>query len=103
MDRNGQAKAAATTGAKPHQHAIKVSNHCLSPGRYSRKTVVSKIKLPPEPNAARAVNAPRAYQLGEAPATIAKIEQLNSEKLKANRRPITSAPVNSVSFYLRFD
>jgi hypothetical protein len=79
--------------ALPEHTAINVRSHCLSPGRYSRKTVVSSTKLPPDPKAARAVKAPKAYQLGEAPAQIAKSEQLKSETLKANRRPITSAPV----------
>lgn len=92
-ERNGQANAAATTGANPHQHAIRVSSHCLSPGRNSRNTVVSRIRFPPDPNAASAVNVPSTYQLGEAPAQMAKMEHVKRDTLKANLRPITSAPV----------
>lgn len=49
FDRMGHAKAAAMTGARPHQHAISVTSHCLLPGRNSRKTVVSRTRLPPAP------------------------------------------------------
>lgn len=97
IERNGQAKAAATTGAKPHQHAMFVNTHCLLPGRYSRKTVVSRMRLPPLPKAARDVKAPKAYQFGEAPAQMAKTEQLKRETLNANRRPMMSAALKSIS------
>jgi hypothetical protein len=71
---------------------MSVSNHCLSPGRNSRNTVVSRIKLPPDPNAAREVNKPKTIQFGDAPAQMAKTEHIKRETLNAMRRPITSAP-----------
>jgi len=61
-------------------------------GRYSRNTAVSNTRLPPAPNAERQVNRPSTNQFGEAPATIAKAEQMNSETLNAMRRPMMSAP-----------
>lgn len=60
-------------------------------GRYSKNTVVSKIRFPPPPNADRATNSPSTGQLGAAPAAIAKMEHMRSEVLKAVRRPMMSA------------
>jgi len=55
------------------------------------KTVVSMIRLPPPPNPRRAMKTAREAQFGAAPATVANIEHMNSETLKANRRPMISA------------
>lgn len=52
---------------------------------------MSSTKLPPEPKADREMNSPRTIQFGDAPASIAKIELIINEKLKANRLPIRSA------------
>lgn len=43
-------------------------------------------------NAARPTKVARAIQLGDVPATMAKIEEEKREILKAKRRPMTSAP-----------
>jgi hypothetical protein len=77
--------------AVPHQAAMRVNNHCSLLGRYSRKTVVSSTRFPPAPNALRHVNNPRTIQFGAAPATIVKTLEMNSDTLKANRRPMISA------------
>ena len=61
------------------------------PGRYSRKTVVSRTRFPPAPKALKQTNKPKMTQDGEAPATIVNIDEMSREKLKANRRPIMSA------------
>lgn len=75
----------------PHQHAKNVNTHCFSLGKYSKKTVVSMIKFPPAPKPTRAIKRPSAGQLGIAPATMVAEEQINSEILKAYRRPTISA------------
>lgn len=80
------------TGARPHQQAISVSSHWKRPGRNSRKTVVSSTRLPPAPKAVNETKRPSTYQFGDAPATIANMAHRNSEQLKANLRPMTSAP-----------
>ena len=49
------------------------------------------MRLPPAPNADKDVNKARTIQFGEAPATIAKIEQINKEVLKASLLPMMSA------------
>lgn len=81
-----------TSCPTPHQHAIKVKTHCLLDGRYSRKTVVSNTKFPPAPKAEAHTKNPRDALLGDAPATIAKVEQMKREVLNAVRRPMISAP-----------
>lgn len=91
FENKGQAKAAGKRGAKPHQAASVVISHCLLAGRYSRKTVVSSTRFPPEPKAANETNSPRTIQLGEAPAQMAKIALMNKETLNANLRPMMSA------------
>jgi hypothetical protein len=75
----------------PHHAAISVNSHCSLLGRYSRNTVVSSTKFPPAPKALKQTNNPSVIQDGEAPATIVKTDETNSEKLKAKRRPIISA------------
>lgn len=55
------------------------------------KTVVSIIKFPPPPNPSKAMKTAREAQFGAAPAIVANIEHINSETLKANRRPMISA------------
>lgn len=75
----------------PHHAANQLTIHCLLEGRYSRKTVVSRIRLPPAPNAAIAMKKPSDSQLGDAPATMVKMEQMKRETLKAILRPIMSA------------
>jgi hypothetical protein len=52
--------------------------------------VVSIIKFPPPPNPRKAMKTARAVQLGDAPAMIVKIEQINREMLKEYRLPIIS-------------
>ncbi len=81
----------------PNQAAIVLRTHCLLEGRYSRNTVVSRIKLPPAPKAAAAMKKPSDSQLGAAPATMVKMEHRNSDMLKAVLRPMMSAkkPQNS--------
>ena len=49
------------------------------------------MRFPPAPNADRDTNKPRTGQFGEAPAAIAKIEQMNKEVLKASLLPMMSA------------
>lgn len=88
---NPQAINPVTACPIPHQHAKNVSTHCLLPGRYSKNTVVSKIKFPPAPKPTRAMKNPSAPQLLMAPAMTADKEQMNSVTLKANRRPMMSA------------
>lgn len=82
---------------EPHHAAISVTSHCCLLGRYSKNTVVSRTRFPPAPNALSEMNKPSTIQFGEAPATIVKTEEMNSETLNAKRRPITSAdmPQNS--------
>jgi len=46
---------------------------------------------PPEPKADKHTNKPSTNQFGEAPATMAKTEQIINEVLNANLRPIISA------------
>jgi len=65
--------------------------HCLFDGKYSKKTVVSIIRFPPPPNPKKAMKMARAIQFGAAPATVAAIEQMKREQLKAYRLPIISA------------
>ncbi|KAH3684152.1 hypothetical protein WICPIJ_004882 [Wickerhamomyces pijperi] len=55
-EKNNQVDKYAKTIPKDHQAAMKVTNHCLEDGRNSKKTVVSKTKLPPEAAADRATN-----------------------------------------------
>jgi hypothetical protein len=76
---------------RPHQAASQVRTHCLSDGRYSRNTAVSRIKLPPPPNPTMAMKNASDCQLGAAPAAIPDIEQMNNETLKAKRLPMMSA------------
>lgn len=90
---NPQAINPAIACPTPHQHARNVSTHCLSPGRYSRNTVVSKTKFPPPPNPTSAIKNPSEPQLGIPPAAMAAREQTNSDTLKACRRPTTSAEI----------
>lgn len=68
---------------KPHQQARKVSTHCFVDGKYSKNTVVSRIKLPPPPNPTTAMKKPSDGQFGAAPAIMAAIEQMNREMLNA--------------------
>jgi hypothetical protein len=68
---------------KPHQLARKVRTHCLFDGKYSRNTVVSRIKLPPPPNPTIEMKKPSDGQFGAAPAIMAAIEQMNREMLNA--------------------
>lgn len=75
----------------PHHPAISVSNHCFLLGRYSKKTAVSSTRFPPAPKALRQTKRPSTIQLGEAPATMAKMEHIISEQLKAHLRPMMSA------------
>ena len=75
----------------PHQAAISVRSHWSLLGRYSRKTVVSRTRFPPAPNALKQMNNPKVIHDGEAPATTVKIDDTNKETLNANRRPIMSA------------
>lgn len=70
-------------------HILKT--HCLLLGRYSRKTVVSSIRFPPPPNPIRAIKNAREFHDGDAPDAIHAAAQMNSDVLKANRRPIISA------------
>jgi hypothetical protein len=58
---------------------MSVTIHCLLPGRYSKKTVVSSTRLPPAPNPLSAMKVPSEAQFGMAPARRAAIEQINSE------------------------
>ena len=68
-----------------------LSTHCLCDGRYSKNTVVSRIRFPPPPKPNSAMKTPKDAQFGAAPAIVVKIEQMNSDTLKANRLPIISA------------
>ena len=65
--------------------------HCLFEGRYSKKTVVSRMRFPPPPKPKRAIKTAREGQFGAAPATVAKMEQMKRDTLNANRRPMISA------------
>lgn len=60
-------------------------------GRYSKNTVVSRMRFPPPPNPSKAMKTPREAQFGAAPATVVNIEQMKRDTLKANLLPITSA------------
>lgn len=75
----------------PHHAARQLRIHCLFEGKYSRKTVVSKIRLPPAPKAAAAMRNPRDSQLGAAPAAIVNMEHRKREMLNAILRPMMSA------------
>lgn len=77
----------------PHQAAMSVSIHWRFPGKYSRKTAVSSTRLPPAPKALKHTNTPNTSQLGLAPATMAKMEQITKDTLNAILRPKTSAPI----------
>ena len=52
---------------------------------------MSMMRFPPAPNADKDTNKARTIQFGEAPATIAKIEQMNKEVLNAILLPMISA------------
>jgi hypothetical protein len=78
-----QAMKPAIDCPRPHQLAKNVNTHCLSPGRYSRKTVVSRMRFPPPPKPTQAMKKPREAQFGMAPARMAEIEQMKREMLKA--------------------
>jgi hypothetical protein len=65
--------------------------HCLFDGKYSKNTVVSRIRFPPPPKPNNAMKTAREAQFGAAPATVAKIEQMKRDTLNANRRPMISA------------
>lgn len=52
---------------------------------------MSKTRFPPAPKAARLTNSPRTGQFGDAPAIMAKIEDIINDTLKANFLPIMSA------------
>jgi hypothetical protein len=58
---------------------------------YSKRMVVSRMRFPPAPKAAKATKKAREFQLGAAPAMMVKAEQTNRETLKANFRPMMSA------------
>lgn len=75
----------------PHQHARNVNTHCLFPGKYSKNTVVSRIRFPPAPKPTRLMKSPSAPQLVMAPAITADMEHTNSVTLNAYRRPMISA------------
>lgn len=53
--------------------------------------MVSRTRFPPAPKALKQTNKPKVTQEGEAPATIVNTDEMNKEKLKANRRPTMSA------------
>lgn len=78
---------------EPHHAAMSVTSHCCLLGRYSKNTAVSKTRFPPAPNALRQMNSPKTYQFGDAPATIVKMEEMNSDTLNAKRRPMISAEI----------
>jgi hypothetical protein len=63
----------------PHHDAMKVKTQLYLLGQNSRNTAVSMMRFPPPPNADSETKRPRTIQFGEAPATIAKIEQMKSE------------------------
>lgn len=86
-----QAMNPAIACPRPHHAAKKVSTHCLLPGRYSRNTVVSRIKLPPPPKPTMAMKNDSEGQFGIAPAMIAEVEQRKSEMLNAHFLPTMSA------------
>jgi len=86
-----QARNPATACPSPHQHAKKVRTHCFEPGKYSRKTVVSRMRFPPPPKPTSAMKTPRLAQVGMAPEIMADSEHMKSEMLKAKRRPMMSA------------
>lgn len=65
--------------------------HCLLDGKYSKNTVVSRIRFPPPPKPSSAIKIDSEIQFGAAPATVENIEQMKRETLNAKRRPITSA------------
>lgn len=92
-----QATKPATVQPTPNHEASQVTSHCLLEGKYSKKTVVSKTKLPPAPNAEVAMKNPSDSQFGDAPATIVKIAHIKSDTLKEVLRPMISAlkPQNS--------
>jgi len=52
---------------------------------------VSRTRFPPAPKELSAMNSPRIGQFGAAPATMAKMEQIMREKLKAIFLPMISA------------
>jgi hypothetical protein len=79
----GHAIRPAIVPPRPHQAASQVRTHCLLEGRYSRKTVVSRIKFPPPPNPIMATKKASEFQVGAAPAQIPEIEQMKSEMLNA--------------------
>ena len=88
---NPQATSPAIVQPTPNQHGSKLTSHCFFDGKYSIKTVVSRIRFPPAPNAPAAMKNPSDSQLGEAPATMVKMAQMKREMLNAILRPTTSA------------